>query len=186
MGLFGLIFGGIADARKASKQRQAMKDDGVTTVKVKDLYSIDVPKFLTPTTKLSKDASLQYWNKTLDISFQVIDESKQELTDTLNMIPFSKDKTLLDKMAAISLSTIYGDISKVDVYDYNEVEINGLPAVTVNVFKKRTFFDDAVYASFAFIEGKNHLYQINIMTGGSSIKKLSEKMETVIKSFKEL
>lgn len=45
MGLFGLIAGGIMDANKAVKQKQAQKDDSVQTVVVDNRYSIDVPSF---------------------------------------------------------------------------------------------------------------------------------------------
>ena len=72
MGLISLIAGGIMDANKAIKQNQASNNNEVQNVVVKNMYSINVPSFLSPTTKLGEDASLQYWNKTLDITFQVI------------------------------------------------------------------------------------------------------------------
>ena len=78
------------------------------------------------------------------------------------------------------------EVDKVEVGNYTQTIINGLNAITLNVFQKRTFFKDAVYGSFAFIEGNDTLYQIIIMSGGTSIRKLADKMETSIKSFREL
>ena len=78
------------------------------------------------------------------------------------------------------------EVDKVEVVNYTQTTINGLNAITLNVFQKRTFFKDATYGSFAFIEGKDRLYQIIIMSGGTSIRKLADKLETAIHSFKEL
>lgn len=191
MGLIFDIVDGIMGARKAVKQKNAEKDDSVNSVTVENRYSIDVPSFLSPTNKLSADAALQYWNKTLDISFQVIDEPKFEFVESIQELreedpDFGKGETLLDMMSSVCLNTIFDDIDKVEIGNYENTTINGLPAVTLNAFQKRTFFKDALYGSFAFIEGRETLYQVMIFSGGESIEKLADKLERSIKSFKEL
>ena len=169
----------------------AQNNDEVQNVVINNQYSIDVPAFLSPTNKLGEDASLQYWNKTLDISFQVIDEPKQEFLDSLRELreevpDFGKGESLLHNMAMITLSNLFDDMDKVEIGNYLETNINGLNALTLNAFQKRSFFKDALYGSFAFVEGKNTLYQIIILSGGSSINKLADKLERSIKSFREL
>ena len=193
MGLISLIVGGALDANKAIKQNRAKNDDTVQTVTVKNLYSIDVPSYLSPTTKLSEDASLQYINRTLDIAFQVIDESKAELINEIKElkeafpnVDFGDDDELLILIATFALNSMFEDISKVEIYDYTETTINGMNAITLNAFQPRTFWKDAMYVSFGFIEGKKTLYQIAILSGGTSIGKLGEKLEKAIKSFREL
>lgn len=190
MGLISLIAGGIMDANKAIKQNQAKKNNTVQNVVIKNMYSIDVPSFLSPTTKLSEDASLQYWNKTLDMTFQVIDEPKSAFFETIaelsaEMPEFREEKTLFDKMIALTLGNML-DMDRVEISNYTETTINGLKAVTLNAFQKRTFLKDALYGSFAFVEGKNNLYQIIILSGGASIRDFADKLEESIKSFKEL
>ena len=190
MGLLNLVVGSIVDANKAIKQSNAINNNETQTVTVENRYSIEVPSFLTPTKKLSEDAAIQYYSKAMDISFMVIDEPKEVFINEMEefkkeMPDFGKDKTLLDKMVIITLSNAY-DMDKIEVLDYTATSINGLNAVTFNTFKKRTFFEDAQYGSFAFIEGKDTLYQIIILSGGTSITKLSEKLESSIKTFKEL
>lgn len=190
MGLISMLVGGIMDANKAIKQNQAKNNDTKNTVTVKGLYSIDVPAFLTPTNKLGGDASLQYWNKTLDISFQVIDEPKSEFIEAAKEVDqeipsIFKGKSMLDKMAMLSITEIL-DMDRTELECYTEREINGLNAITLNAFQSRTFFKDAVYGSFAFVEGKDTLYQIIILSGGTSISKLADKLEESIMSFKEL
>lgn len=177
------------DANKAIKQNQASNNNEVQNVVVKNMYSINVPSFLSPTTKLGEDASLQYWNKTLDITFQVIDEPKSEFIESVEelqqeMPSFGEGKSLLDKMAVLTVGNMFED--DVEMGNYTETTINGLNAVTLSVFQKRTFFKDAVYGSLAFIEGKDNLYQILILSGGTSISKLADKLEESINSFKEL
>ena len=190
MGLIGFLVGSALDANKAIKQNQAKNNDEVNNVVVKNRYSIDVPSFLSPTKKLSEDASVQYWSKTLDITFQVIDEPKSEFIEAIkelkeDMPEFGEGKTILDNMATVTLSNIF-DMDKVEIGNYTETTINGLNAVTLNAFQKRTFLKDALYGSFAFIEGRETLYQIMIMSGGTSISKLADKLEKSINSFKEL
>lgn len=191
MGLISLIAGGIHDANKAIKQNNAKKDDTVQTIVVKNKFSIDVPSFLSPTDRFGEDVTIQYWNKTLDVALQVIDEPKQEFIESLNELrkeipDFGKDNSMLDNMAVMVLTNIFEDIDKIEINDRYETKINGLNALTLNAFQKRTFFKDAVFGSFAFIEGKNTLYQIIIISGGTSITKLAEKLDKSIKSFKEL
>lgn len=174
------------DANKAIKQKKAQKDDDAQTVTVRNLYSMDVPSFLSPTDKLGEDASLQYWNKTLDISVQVVEEPKQDFLDAMSEYDMSKDNTILENMAAVVLTSLFEDMSKVELANRNSCQINGMNALTLNAFQKRTFFKDALYASLAFVEGKNTLYQIVILSGGTSIAKLADKLEQMIYSFKEL
>jgi len=190
MGLISSLVGGAMDAHKAIKQNQAKNDDTTQNIVVQNRYSIDVPSFLSPTNKFGEDASLQYWSKTLDVAFQVIDEPKSEFIDSVEKIrkelpDFGKDKSLLDNMITLTLSNMF-DMDKVEIGDYTETKINRLNAVTLNAFQKRTFLKDAMYGSFAFIEGKETLYQIIILSGGTSISKLADKLEQSIKSFKEL
>lgn len=186
-----MITEGILNANKAAKQKKAQNDDSAQTVVVKNKYSIDVPSFLSPTTKLSEDASLQYMNRTLDVSFIVIDEPKSDFLATVEEMKkalpdFGQDSTMLDQMAAIVLGNFFEDLDKVEIGDRTETTINGLKALTLNAFQKRTFLKDALYGTFAFIEGRDTLYQVIILSGGTSIVKLADKLGQSIHSFKEL
>lgn len=189
--LLSTIVGSISDANRLAKQSKAQKDNTTKNVVVQGKYSIDVPSFLSPMKNLSDDASLQYGSRTLDISFIVIDEPKsmfiQSFNDLQTGLPpvWGGDKSILDRMATIVLSNMF-DVDKVEVGGRQETMINGLNALILNVFQKRSFLKDSLYGSFAFIEGKDTLYQINILSGGTSITKLADKIEKSIYSFREL
>ena len=191
MGLIGLLIGGAIDATKAIKQNNAKNNDEKHHVTVGNKYEIDVPAFLSERHDLSEDASLQYGSRSLDIAFQVIDEPKDEFVESINELSqeipsLNGNETILGKMAILSLGNYFEDMDKVEIGDYKELKINGLNAITLNAFQKRTFFKDAVFTTFAFIEGKETLYQIFIVSGGTSILKLADKLSESIHSFREL
>ena len=189
--LLSTIVGSISDANRLAKQSKAQKDNKTKNVVVQGKYSIDVPSFLSPMKNLSDDASLQYGSRTLDISFIVIDEPKSEFIQSFNDLQaefppvFGSNNSILDRMATIVLSNMF-DVEKVELGGRQKTMINGLNALIVNVFLRRSFLKDSLYGSFAFIEGKDTLYQINILSGGTSITKLADKIEKSIYSFREL
>lgn len=189
--LLSTIVGSISDANRLAKQSKAQKDNTAKNVVVQGKYSIDVPSFLSPMKNLSDDASLQYGSRTLDISFIVIDEPKSEFIQSFNDLQaefppvFGSNNSILDRMATIVLSNMF-DVEKVELGGRQKTMINGLNALIVNVFLRRSFLKDSLYGSFAFIEGKDTLYQINILSGGTSITKLADKIEKSIYSFREL
>ena len=190
MGLISLIAGGVMDANKAIKQNKAKNDATTQTVVVQNRYSLDVPSFLSPTNKLSTDASLQYYDKTLDCAVQVIDEPKSELLEAIEGLrkevpDFGKDKPLLENYVTISLSNMF-DLDKIEIGSWTETTVNGCNAITLEVWQKRTFLKDAAHYRYGFVEGKNTMYQIHIIVGGSSISKISDRLENIVKSFKEL
>lgn len=189
--LLSTIVGSISDANRLAKQSKAQKDNTTKNVVVQGKYSIDVPSFLSPMKNLSDDASLQYGSRTLDISFIVVDEPKSEFIQSFNDLQaefppvFGSNNSILDRMATIVLSNMF-DVEKVELGGRQKTMINGLNALIVNVFLRRSFLKDSLYGSFAFIEGKDTLYQINILSGGTSITKLADKIEKSIYSFREL
>lgn len=186
--IISTIVGSIMDAKRLIKQNQAQNDNNYNNIIVKNQYAINIPAFLSPMKNLSEDASLQYGNKTLDIAFLVIDEPKSEFIAAVKESQptiLGLGISIVDNLATVAINNMF-EVDKVEVGNYTQTTINGLNAITLNVFQKRTFFKDAAYGSFAFIEGKDRLYQIIIMSGGTSIRKLADKLETAIHSFKEL
>lgn len=187
MGLIGTILGAILDANKMAKQSNAQKDDTMQHVVVGNKYEIDIPSFLSPKKNLFEDASLQYGNSTLGVSFIVIDKPKEKLINAIEELEkespdfFGKDTSFLDKVATLTINEVFDEEIKIN--NYTKTIINGLNAVTMNIFQERTFLKDAAYGSYAYIEGNNNIYQILILTRGTSISKLADKLEKSIYSF---
>lgn len=188
MGIISALVGGIMDATRIAKTNKALNELTYEEVVVQNKYAIKMPSFLSPKSNLNEDASLQYASRILDIAFLVIDEPKSEfiaaIEETKEYIPGLGD-SLLDNLAAVTIHNMFDD-KDIETGNYRQTTINGLNAITLNVFQERTFFKDALYASFAFIEGKDTVYQIIIMSGGTSIKNFADKLEVTIQSFREL
>ena len=189
MGLISLIVGTAMDANKAIKQKKAQNNASTEIKQVKGLYEIGVPSFLSPSHH-SEDASLEYSSRSLDIVMTVIDEPtekfKQELDDLHQTDPdLLKEESNIEALGAISLSNIF-DMDNTEVYKNEMTKINGLSANVIECFQKRSFFKDAIYGYCAFVEGKETMYQILILVGGTSIDKLGEQMQSYIYTFREL
>lgn len=191
MGLISTIAGTIIDANKMAKQKKAQNDDTTQHVIVNDKYSIDLPSFLSPVQHSEEEVSLLYGNRTLDISIAIKDESKSEMIETIKDFEeispdlFDNDDSFLEKVYLCEIGTTF-DADKIEIMDYTETTINGLKAATAQIFQERTFFKDAVYSHYTFIEGKESIYTLVINIGGTSIRKLAEKLEASTLTFKEL
>lgn len=191
MGLISLLVDGVMTARKHSIKNNAKNNLETETVSYQNRFAIDIPTFLKPTNKLSDDASIQYRNTTLDIGVLVIDEPKSEFIDEWEEIKSYLDdddnpcETLVDKVMSASLFNMFNG-EDVELSNVQEKHINGMPAVSVEVSKPSTFFKDASYTHITCIEGRNTIYQIIAIVGGSSIPEFSSRLSTIASTFKEL
>ena len=180
------------DANKAIKQNKAKKDDTTQTVVVQNRYSIEIPSFLKPSSKYKEDASLNYLNKTLDCGVMVIEDTKSDfdaMYETLKNQDYDSDteKSMLEYFSTLFVGNMF-DLEKneADIDNWVETTVNGLNAIMMEAFQKRTFFKDAAHYRLGFIEGRDTIYTICVTVGGSSISKIGDKFEGVIESFIEL
>ena len=191
MGLIGLLVDGIMSIRKTSVKNKAKRNYETETVSYQQRYAIDMPTILKSTKKLSNEASIQYYNKTLDMGVLVIDEPKstfisewQNLKSQLGDDVDIND-TLVDKIMSVSLYSMFNG-EDIEPTNYQTKCINGMPSVSVEVFKKRTFTKDASFTHITCIEGHNTIYQIIAIVGGKSIPEFSSRLSTVASTLKEL
>lgn len=155
--------------------------DVFKTVSIKNQYSLDVPDNLTQVNTLNEDASLQFQNLFSEFYIIIIDEPKSGINDYLksisgfgpNILGYSELITSnLEK--AVANSQFSPKINK---------QINGLKAQTTSLSGRIDNFD--VFYKLAFVEGKNHYYQIFTWTTLDKKKEYSAKMDKIIASFKE-
>lgn len=194
MPIIGLLADGIMSLRKNSAKNKAKKNFETQTVSYQNKFAIDVPAILKSTSKLSKEASIQFYNKTLDMGVVVIEEPKGEfLSEWTNLkhliyesgqanVPI-KD-TLADKYMSVALFSMFSG-EDIEPANYQSRFINGMPAVSVEVFKKRTFAKDASYTHITCIEGRGAMYQVIAIVGGKSIPDFSSRLSEVASTLKE-
>lgn len=148
-----------------------------------NLYSVEIPSFLVETNTLNSNASLQYNNPLSEYYIIVIHENKAATDSVLNE---------LEDFSPASLKT-YSELLFDNYCENSEVRAKtAFTDTVVNNMKIRrtairsTVEGNEVYLLYAFIEGKEHYYQLMTWTLAERKDKFSRQMEQSIYSFKEL
>ncbi len=152
---------------------------------IKNQYSIDLPEFLSVAYDLNDEASLQYQNLYKEFYVIVIDETKQEAYDVINMEELEGAYTA-DFQGYCDLITD-GMLLDLEVNKQSNVldtNINTLNAKIINY--DAVFEGTGIYYSIAYIKGANSFYQVMIWTLSDSKEKYEEKMKKILASFKEI
>ncbi|AXG73540.1 hypothetical protein DVK85_04560 [Flavobacterium arcticum] len=156
----------------------------IQTIKIKGLYSIELPEYLTKTTGLDNSASLQYQNTLREVYIMVIDEPKSKLEKAIKENALEDYYTPdLDGYAKLLNEGIETRASLDSVPQLISKKINGLNAKTATFTGNSQGID--IYWSLAFIEGKNNYYQVMIWTLADKKEQYKETMKAMINSFKE-
>lgn len=148
-----------------------------------DLYSLEIPSFLVETKSLNADASLQYNNPVTEYYIIVIDENKAATDSALNS---------LEDFSPASLKTYSELLFENYCENSNILAKTAFTDTVANNLKMRrtairsTVEGNEVYMLYAFIEGKEHYYQVMTWTLAERKEKFSGQMERSIYSFKEL
>lgn len=160
---------------------------GVTefeTVRVKGMYSLDLPDFLTETDDLNDEASLQYQNPFREFYAIVIDEPKTELIKALEVNSlydyYSAD---LEGYSQLLLDGIENAAEMNDIPEFTDTKINGLKARTIGL--EGVTDGISIYWKIAYIEGNNNYYQVLAWTLSEKRETHEKDMEAIINSFKE-
>lgn len=153
----------------------------VQTVTVKNKYTLQVPDFLSKSSDLHEDASLQYQNALREFYVVVIDEPKEDfysIAETTEDFPAD-----FEGYHQILRSGLEQEIGKVDITPTKDTQINGLKAKTFSLSGEIETIP--VFYEIAYIEGKDRFYQIVTWTLKDNKEKYGEQMRNIVSSFKE-
>ncbi len=155
------------------------------TVKVNNLYTVEIPAFLTKAKHLNEEASLQYQNLLKEVYIVVLDESK-EAVETVIIDNGLEDYYTFDVDGYANLLTdgLESSVTFDSIPELHPKKINGLNARTMNFTGKMEGIH--IYWDFAFIEGRNNYYQVMSWTLVDRKDKYKDVMSTMINSFKEI
>ncbi len=155
------------------------------TVKVKNSYTMELPEFLTKTTTLSEEASLQYQNIPREIYIMVIDEPKSELKEVIAANALEDYYTTnLDGYAQLLYNGIDSRTNLDSMPNLKSKKLNGLDAKTCAF--TGTVQGLHIYWSLAFVEGKNNYYQVMTWTLLNKKEEYKDIMDAMTNSFKEI
>ncbi len=167
------------------KQEMEVKYD---VKKVNGLYSIEIPDFMTETTTLQPDASLQYNNPFKEKYITVLDETKEDVE------AFSSDygvgdetKSALENYSSMRLQ--YLTESGITVKSQSKLKssmINGRKALSTTIDATVPGITEDITYYFTYIEGADHFYMISAWTLLSRKDDFTEEVKVIADSFKEL
>lgn len=155
------------------------------TVVIDNKYSMELPDFLSKTTILNDEASLQYMNGLKELYIAVLDEPMSDFELALKENDLTDEyKNDLKGYSSLVIDTFKENLEIVSMSDPNQTTINGLPALIYTVKAKVENY--VAYYNYVFIQGKKDYYQIITWTLDSKEDDHKEQMQTMISSFKEV
>jgi len=174
LGIFLLFFGCQQSGNKTQK------------VEINSKYSLDLPDFLSKTSGLNENASLQYQNLLKEFYIIVIDESSEEFYDAIK-----ENQEYLDYYTEdfLGYSEFVYDLIVESLYSYESTEwkdlkINNLNARQIGISGKISGLD--VYYHYTIIEGAKDYYQVLIWTLKDKLEEHKPYMDEIANSFKEI
>jgi len=145
------------------------------TVKIKNRYSLDLPEYMGEAKDLNTEASLQYQNTFRELYTIVLDEPKTDFPNP--------QEVNLEDFTGIVRENLESNLENPIFSTTRDTVINGLKA------KLFSLSDDSegvsIYYQFAYIESKNHFYQILTWTLENRKDQYVTDMDKIIASFKE-
>lgn len=157
-------------------------------VKVENLYSMEVPDFMTVTDKLQDGASLQYDNPFKEKYVTVLHEEKSDVMAFMKDYDVYDDKkSALENYADTRLKYLKeSGITIIDQSGLTSEKINGSSAYSINVDAKAPGMSDDTAQFFTYVEGKDHFYTISAWTILSRKEGYVDEVAKMTRSFQEL
>lgn len=166
--IFFLVFLASMVSCKDSKNKKAgtpLGSNTFHTVSIGDEYRIDIPKFMTGTTGLNEEASLQFQSLRNEAYLIIIDEPKsvfeevykdlEQYDDGLSVLQNYRDA----RLQILSRTTKINDKSK-----SQSLRINGLDAESVELDAIVNGMDNEISYLLTFVEGKDKIYMMMAWT----------------------
>lgn len=156
------------------------------TVISKNIYSLEVPDFMTESKILHEEASLQYQNLFREFYMVVIDEPIEEFNALIEMEAFLAESYTpnLTGYANLLIDNMESAVDDSEVSEVQDIKINGLPARYFQLTGTVEGID--IFYQIAYLQGKEKYYQLVVWTEQKSKEKYAPAMEKIIMSFKEL
>jgi hypothetical protein len=194
---FGLLLTGLAlnSCSSSTGDAKSLLEELAEEVKVKyivkkvnGLYSVDIPDFMTETTTLQPDASLQYNNPFKEKYITVLDETKEDVEAFISDYGVGDDtKSALENYSSMRLQ--YLAESGITVKNQTKLKssmINGRKALSTTIDATVPGIVEDITYYFTYIEGSDHFYMISAWTLFSLKDTYSEEVKVMSDSFKEL
>ncbi|MEI6816114.1 MAG: hypothetical protein WCL14_05860 [Bacteroidota bacterium] len=147
-------------------------------MKIKELYSISLPDYLTPSkTILNDEASLQYSNLDREFYVMVIDENSRNMT-------LDSAKVTFDEYVSNCTANISGGLMSVLASPAEKVSLNGLKGYKTTI--TGTYNKMNMVYKCLILQSPSHYYQVYCWTVKELLPRNEKDMNATLESFKEL
>jgi hypothetical protein len=159
------------------------KDVKLITVKKAD-YSMGIPSFMTETTTLHDDASLQFMNMFQEAYVIVIDESRDEFITALQAAEmYDSSTTVIMNYANTQLQLTGSKLNVITRSDVKTLRINGLIGASAEMDATLEGVPSAISYFMTFFESKTKLYMVMAWTLQSKKETHREAFDKMSRSF---
>lgn len=179
----GLSFTSCIDF-KTKKSGSEVNVEDFNTVNVNEDYQISIPPFMTGTTGLNEEASLQYQNIREEVYTIVIDEPKDEFVEIFKQMGnYDDNLSLLENYRNIQLQFFDERMKINDQSDVTSLKINGLDSESVEIDGNVNGIDEELSYFLTFVEGPENVYMIMSWTLKDKKEDHRAIFETIAASF---
>jgi len=148
-------------------------------------YTMGIPTYMSKSTSLNDEASLQFQNIFKETYVIVIDESKQEYIDTYEDLGFyDTARNVISNYADTQVQSITSSLEVISRKEITPLRINGLSAAATEIDAKFEGVHSAITYFLTFVEGKEKLYMIMAWTMQTKKDNYRATFEQMTKSFR--
>lgn len=170
---------------KQKKRDSSLDMDAFHTVTVKGNYSVDIPRFMTTTTGLNEEASLQYQSLLNEAYLLIIDEPKSGFKQVYeDLAQYDKNLSLLENYRQARLQILSRTTKVNSKTNPKPFKINNLNSIYQEVDATLRNVDNEISYFITFVEGNDHVYMIMAWTLNSKKQEHKKTFKTIAESFK--
>lgn len=161
------------------------KDAALVPVIIANEYSMDIPSYMTKSTELNDEASLQFRGILREAYVIVIDESKQEFIDFLVAEEqYDSSLSVVSNYAKTQLDNTTSSLNVISKKTPVKLKINGLNAVKAEIDGVVDGITEPISYFVTFVESSEKLYMIMAWTLKEEKEIHRSTFEKMAKTFK--
>jgi hypothetical protein len=169
-----------------TKNEKAAVTD-LSPVTINSEYSMGIPSFMTKTTSLNDDASLQFQNIFKEAYVIVIDESKEGFVDALvDADSYDSSRSVIENYADTQVQLTTSNMNVITKKDVIPSTINGLNAASAEIDATVEGVKQPISYFLTFVEGKEKLYMIMAWTLQTKKETHRNTFEVMAKTFQTM
>lgn len=169
---------------KSKKDASTLGANSYHTISIDGKYRLDLPKFMTGTTGLNEEASLQYQSLLKEAYLLVIDEPKADFEEVYRVLEqYDDELSVLQNYRDARLQILSRTTEINNKSEPQSLRINGLDAETVELDAIVNGMGNEISYFLTFVEGEDNVYMIMAWT--LKDKKIEHKktFKTIAESF---